>query len=124
MSSDDQSITERLVDAAKMGQEPKDRLWAAISVLVVIVLLVGAVTIYYAAETVSATDRNYEFLRDSRELGYERGTVDCLIAIAVDVRTFERSSYCAKPEVILYYPPEVCAEYFMHDATCGDEWVV
>ena len=115
-SNDELNIRDRLIEVGRQGQEPKDRLWAAIAVLALIALLSGGITIIYAETT-----RN--FLDDGRALGFQRGAVDCLQVVIDDDRTFGLPPYCARPEVRAYYPPEVCDEYFDGTSGCGTLWV-
>jgi hypothetical protein len=105
----------RISEALRMGQEPKDRLWAVIYVLIVIVLLVGAITVIYAEST-----RN--FLETGRSLGFERGAVDCLTIVVDNDRDFALPQYCQRAEVVVYYPPEVCDTYLPDLPVCGEGW--
>lgn len=117
LSDDDNNldIQDRLAKVASMHQQPKDRLWAAIAVLIVIALLSGGITAYYAERTI-------DFHQTDREAGDQRGAVDCLQVVIDDDRNFGLPSYCARPEIILYFPPEVCEVYFEGAASCGDRW--
>jgi hypothetical protein len=86
----------RLEKIAAMNQQPKDRLWAAIIVLAIIALLSGGITIVY-----SETTRN--FLDDGRQLGFQRGAVECMQVVVDNDRTFDLPSYCRLEEVVFYY---------------------
>lgn len=115
MSEDDLSIKDRLVEASKMGQEPKDRLWAAIVALVLIVFVVGGVSIAYAEGTKT-------YLREEHDLAFQRGSVDCLQVVIDDDRNFGLPGYCGRHEVLIHFPPEVCDTYFPEEVDCGSRW--
>lgn len=105
----------RLFTALKMGQEPKDRLWAVIYVLIALVMLVGALIISHEVETQHTADT-------STNMAFERGSVDCLSVIVDSDRTFQLPLYCQRSEVVVYYPPEVCDEFFHGSDLCGRDW--
>jgi hypothetical protein len=109
------NIKERLVNAFEQEQEPKDRLWAAIFVLVGLVLLLGLITVLYHESTQS-------FQTEGRGLGYERGAIECQQNILDDDRVGGLPGYCGKPEVLVFYPPELCDEYFPTSTICGSQW--
>lgn len=116
-TDDDLNLRKRFTEEVKMGQQPTDRLWAAIAVLALIAILSGLVTVIYAETT-----RN--FLEEGRRLGYERGAVECMQVVVDNDRTFDLPNYCRREDVVFYYPPEVCDEYFGGDsADCGRLWV-
>ena len=98
-----------------MGQEPHDRLWAAVYVLIAIALLAGLTTIIYAENT-----RN--FLEVAQELDYESSAILCMSVVVDNDRNFDIPRYCDNPEVVVHFPPEVCEVYFTEEATCGDKW--
>lgn len=65
------------------------------------------------SETLAAESRDFaqaavnETLAN-RAIGWERGAIDCL-GLAVDNdRTFDLPDYCTRPEVLAFYPLEVC----------------
>lgn len=115
MSDNRPSLNERLAVALRMGQDPVDRLWSAIYALVVIILLVGGITVVYAEETRHSHS-------DIRELGFQRGSVDCLSVVVDNDRTFGLPAYCRLDDIVIYYPPEICDSFFPDAESCGDEW--
>lgn len=110
-----ENIRERIQKVAIQDQQPKDRLWGVIFVVAVLVFALGATTVLYS-ESIQ------NFLTNGRELGYERGAVECLQVVVDDDRDFELSGYCGKQQVIIYYPPTVCDEYFPGREDCGNKW--
>lgn len=100
----------RFSKAARMNQEPRDRMWGIIIVVTILVLALGALL----AET-------RLFLTEGQTLGYQRGAVDCLILITDDDRRFELPDYCHNGNVVIYYPDIVCDEFFSEDERCGRE---
>lgn len=115
MSDTQPSIKERVSDALKMGQEPKDRLWGAVYVLIVLVAIVGLLVVFTQNSTRNALDEN-------TTLGFERGATYCMTVVVDGDRTFDLPNYCQRPEVVVHYPPEVCVEFFPDDGACSREW--
>ena len=85
-------------------------------VLILVALLSGGITVIY-----SETTRN--FLDDGRQLGFQRGAVECMQVVVDNDRTFDLPSYCRLEDVVFYYPPEVCDEFFSGHSSCGRLWV-
>jgi hypothetical protein len=115
MSDTDPNILERLSEASKMKQEPKDRLWAAIYALVVIILLVGAIMVYYHETSMA-------FLREGRELAHERGAVGCMEVFIDDEWTEGLPAYCRDSDVYVHFSPKVCDRFLPDTPLCGSEW--
>lgn len=115
MAHDDQSTREGLSERFKRGQEPTDRLWAAIFALVVLILLVGGLTVIYAEAA-----RTY--MEADRKIDYERGSVICMTVVLDNDRTFGLPPFCRRQEVIEFFQPEVCKEFFADNRVCGDRW--
>lgn len=113
--NDDPNIKKRVINAAKMSQDPEDRLWGAIYVLIAIALLSAVVTAYYAERTI-------DFHVTDREGGFQRGAIDCLSVVIDNDRDFELPVYCTKPEVFAYFPPEICEVYLRDEDSCGEKW--
>lgn len=111
----DEDIRARIENVGKMHQQPKDRLWAAIFALVVLVLLVGGIVIVSSVKTKS-------FLNASRDFGHQRGAVECLQVVVDNDRDFGLPEYCSNPEVVVHYPPSVCHQFFPDIEACGTEW--
>lgn len=55
----------------------------------------------------------------NREIGWQRGSVDCLELIVDDDRTFAMPPYCVRDEVVPWYPPDVCP-ILGSPAGCGE----
>lgn len=110
------TLYDRIVEATTMGQQPKDRLWAAIAVLIIVASISGLVTVLYSEST-----RNY--LETSREIDFQRGAVDCLTIIVDNDRYFALPTYCSRSEVRAHFPPEVCEQFFARENDCGRYWV-
>lgn len=115
MSDVEPTIRERIFESSKNDQEPRDRLWAAIYVLVVLVMVVGSITVVYSQAT-------RDYLETNRVLGFERGSVECLSLIIDNDRRLQLPPYCHRSEVVVYYPPEVCDEFFHGSDLCGRDW--
>jgi hypothetical protein len=62
-------------------------------------------------------------IEKSRQLGFERGSIDCLTLVVDDDRAFDLPSYCHRAEVIIYYPPDVCRAFLPDEGSCGRAWV-
>lgn len=115
MSDTNKTTRKRLSHALRAGQEPIDRLWAAIYVLILIVVLVGITTVYYA-------ESNQNYQGTTRVLGFERGSVDCLSVVIDNDRDFDIPPYCRRSEIVVYYPSEVCEAFFAHSDICSKNW--
>ena len=115
MPDNDTRLRDRLHVTARMGQDPIDRLWSAIYVLVVIALFVGAITIYYAVSS-------SQYSEDSRTLDFERGALVCQQIVVDNDRTSGLPGYCGRPQVRVYLPPEACEKFFPSIEDCGSKW--
>lgn len=111
IKTEEKSIRERLIEASDMGQEPKDRLWAVVIVLAVLIFALGAFQI-----------ENRLYLAEGRSLSYERTAADCLDIVIDDDRNFDFPAICRDGRVIVHFPPEVCVEFFPDDVTCATKW--
>lgn len=116
MSTED--IRERIANVAKQDQQPKDRLWAAVFVLVILVIIVGAITV-----VTSRSLRSY--LEDGRELADQRGAVNC-VQTFIDNEWVELDyglpAYCRLPQVFVHYPPAFCTQSLPLEPDCGSKW--
>lgn len=115
MPSTPQTRQGRVFKSLSMGQDPKDRLWAAIYALILLVIVVGMTSFL-------GNEQTQDTLSESRTQGFERGAVVCLTVVVDDDRAFAPPTYCKRPEVTAYYPPEVCAEFFDQSAACSEKW--
>lgn len=111
MDSAADSVVERLLRAAQMSQEPKDRIWTIIIVLALMIFALGGFLLDIRL-----------FLTEERSLAYERAAADCLELIVDDDRDFEMPSLCEDSQVVIHYPPTICSGYFATASRCGDEW--
>jgi hypothetical protein len=89
----DEDVRERLKEAVRANQEPKDRIWAVIIVLGILVFALGGLLI-----------ETRLYLAEGRELGFQRGAVDCLDVLTDDTRPYGLPGYCTDPHLIVYYP--------------------
>ena len=99
----------------RSGQDPNERLWAAIYALIILIVVVGVTTVAYARSTQRDIEENID-------LGWHRGTVNCLLVIVDNDRKFQLPDYCEQTEIIVHYPPEICTAYFQRSAECGEKW--
>lgn len=99
----------------KARQEPAERLWAAVYALILLVVVVAITTVTYAQS-------HRRDLASETVLGFQRGAVNCMLVIVDNDREFQLPDYCERPEVIIYYPPEVCDAHFNRVNTCGEQW--
>lgn len=104
------TIRERLVEASQMGQEPKDRMWAVIFVVSILVFALGGIMV-----------ETRMYLSEGRSLSFQRGAVDCLTVILDDDRDFDLPNYCRDPSLVVYYPVSSCDKYFPDIPSCGAE---
>jgi hypothetical protein len=104
------TLRQRVSKAAKMNQEPRDRMWGVIIVFGILILALGGIAIEARL-----------FLAEGHTLGYQRGAVDCLSLMVDNDREFKMPDYCLNPNVVVYYPAPVCDQYFDGDARCGRE---
>lgn len=111
MENETRTVRERLRSVLRMNQEPEDRLWSIVIVLAVLVLGLGFLLVDIRL-----------YLAEGRQLSYERTATDCLEIIIDDDRDFDFPNNCYGPQVVVHYPPEVCAGYFVDYPTCGAEW--
>lgn len=102
------TIRERLFEASKMSQEPKDRMWAVIGVVSILVLLLGGLVL-----------ETRLFLSEGRTLGFQRGAVDCMTVLVDGDRDFDLPDYCSDTRLVIYYPDSVCDSYYSELAMCG-----
>ncbi len=109
------TISQRVSRAGRQGQDPKDRLWAVVYVLIVLTLLVGLVVVVYSEAIRDAIDQE-------QELGFQRGSVDCLSVVVDNDRNFDLPPYCRRVEVLVFYPIEVCNTFFPRNADCSSNW--
>lgn len=104
-------LVRRLKETFAARQTPADRLWAVVLVLSLLVVLIGAIVI-----------ESRIYTQGSRELDYGRGAIDCLSVLVDEDRSFGTPPYCRLNEVVVYYPPAVCEEFFPQVAFCGYKW--
>lgn len=114
----DTNIRSRLSRVAKNHQEPKDRLWSTVIILMFITLLVGAISVF----SWRASETGNQLVKAGQTIGFQRGAVDCLTTVIDNDRTFEIPDYCRRGEVIQWYPPEVCIKFFSTNSVCGVKW--
>ncbi len=111
MEENTPDVRERLSKLARMGQEPKDRLWAVVIVLALVVFALGGLLV-----------ETRLFLSGERGLGYERNAIDCLEIVVDNDRNFSLPAICFHSQVIVHYPPEVCTAFFINSDDCGIRW--
>lgn len=87
---------------------------AAIGV-VVILLAIGALVASAAFDARTAAHQARDEAKDAetqvllgREIGWQRGSIDCLVMLVDDDRGFAMPPYCLRAEVVPWYPVEVC----------------
>lgn len=106
-----ESVRERLLNAALSAQEPKDRLWAVVVVLAVVLFALGGFLIEIRL-----------YLAEGRGLSYERTATECLDIVVDNDRNFDLPGTCRSQQVVVHYPPEVCLDFFPNTPECGVRW--
>lgn len=109
-AEDEESTRKRLSKALRMNQEPKDRIWSVIFAMAILVFILGGIVV-----------ESRIYLSREHTLGFERGAAYCLTVVVDNDRDFELPEYCKGPDLVIYYPEDVCSRFFPDSHICGSE---
>lgn len=93
-------------------------LWGVITALALLVFAAASAAVWGAITSDSGRSETLQ----NREIGWERGAIDCLVSIIDNERTelgFTVSPYCLRPEVVRHYPLAAC-QVVGDPPQCGD----
>lgn len=116
-------IAEEAIEKRRMGiveriENSVGALWRMVQVLVILVL---AMLVLQGVNWWTARGTSRDVLA-SQALSNQGRALLCTVAALEVQRTYEIPSYCETPAVIVFVPPEVCAQFDNTSALCGSQY--